>query len=332
MDTTPHLKIQSRKTYRHLNLSSREEIAVMRAKGNTLREIGEAIGFNASSVCRELRRNVSLINKTEYRACIAEKKTKARQKLAYARERIADPTLRKKVIEDLSQDLSPEIISGRLKMEGSELKISHETIYQFIYKSERHLIKFLAFAHKTRRKRGSAKNKRAVKIPNRVMILERPEVVDQRQRTGDWEGDTAVCRESTYVLTVNTERRSRLVRITKVKSKSKKLVCAAMVKNITSVPGVPCHTLTLDNGTENCDHEKITQRTGAKVFFCNPYHSWEKGCVEQTIGLIRRYLPKRTDFSKISEAIIARIEYMLNNRPRKCLGYKTPNEFVALAS
>ncbi len=164
------------------------------------------------------------------------------------------------------------------------------------------------------------------------MISERPAEVEARIELGHWEGDTAVSRQSKSVLAVVIERVSRLVRIKRVNGKTKVAVYEAMIEGITTFKSIPCHTLTLDNGTENCDYHEITKATGAKVYFCNPYHSWEKGAVEQVIGLIRRFLSKGTDFKKISDEEVAMVEYLINNRPRKCLNYMTPLESVALVA
>jgi IS30 family transposase len=150
--------------------------------------------------------------------------------------------------------------------------------------------------------------------------------VAQRERVGDWEADTVVSRKSKAALQVLGDRSSRLVIIRKIKQTTSAAVSKVIQKTLGAYPLDIRQTITYDNGHENVEHERINKKLGTASFFCNPYHSWEKGTVENMIGLIRRYLPKRTDFSKISDDRIAEIEYALNSRPRKCLAFRTPFE------
>ncbi len=156
-------KATSNKTYRHLQLSDREEIAILRLQGKSLRHVAKMIGQSASTLSREIKRNGSPVNQTDYRAHIAERRRLDRFKTRYQRERIANLELRGKVTEQLEIGLSPELIAGRLRQQNYEYRISYKTIYQYIYMSARHLIPFLTYDNKTRRRRSSAKNKRAVK-------------------------------------------------------------------------------------------------------------------------------------------------------------------------
>jgi len=151
---------------------------------------------------------------------------------------------------------------------------------------------------------------------------------------GHWEGDSIVSRKSLVALNSLTERTSRLLLLTKIQRKTAENTAGTVIRRFKKLPKIMKKTLTLDNGTENALHEVITYKTGVKCYFADPYTSYQRGTNEQINGLVRRYLTKRTDFSKISDEQIAWIEWLINNRPRKCLGFKTPievaSEFVAL--
>jgi IS30 family transposase len=242
------------------------------------------------------------------------------------------------VRQKLKLNWSPEIIAGRLKKNGQS--ISHEAIYQFIYHRDtpdrEQLISQLCRAHRKRRIKGKGRKVRKTKIPNRVSIDTRPKAIDQRKQIGHWEGDTLISRKSKAALHSLTERVTRLLRLSKLKSKSASETNKAVAKALRNLPAKAKRTLTLDNGTENAGHEELTEKLGIKCYFADPYAAWQRGSNEQINGLIRRYLPKGTDFSKIDKDQIKKIEKLINNRPRKCLGFKTPLEvarsIVALQS
>jgi len=158
------------------------------------------------------------------------------------------------------------------------------------------------------------------------MIDQRPDEVATRNTFGHWEADTVVSRESKAALMVVQERKSRLTLIRKLIRKTAKEMCKAVNRCLAQKPESMKKIITFDNGAENAEHEKISECLNVDTYFCNPYHSWKKGSVENAIGLIRAYLPKKTDFKKISVDEIKLIEHLLNTRPRKCLGFKTPLE------
>ena len=231
---------------------------------------------------------------------------------------------------------SPEIVAGKLQRDnGGRAVISHEAIYQWIYASAPHLIGCLPRAHQRRYPKHYSRRGKGLKIPERVPISERPEAVEKREEGGHWEADQMVCRASKLALQVCAERASRLTRIKKVEDKTAAQSRAALSSILKGYPKRLRQSITYDNGSENIEHGELNREIGTRSYFCEPYHSWEKGTVENTNGLIRRFLPKKTDFAKISEERIAEIELWLNNRPRKCLGFRTPaevfNSFVALA-
>jgi IS30 family transposase len=229
--------------------------------------------------------------------------------------------------------MSPEQISGRIGIDHPGHSINHEAIYQYIYHPRNpdllEMINLLRRAHKKRRNKGIGRKERKTKIPNRIPIDARPKSIDSRRNYGHWEGDSIISRKSKAALTTLTERKSRLVLITKLQRKGDAETNKAIINRLKKLPARGRQTLTLDNGTENAKHELLSAKLGIKCYFAHPYASWERGTNENINGLLRWYLPKGTDFRKIDAELISRIEYLLNNRPRKCLDYKTPLEAAA---
>ena len=306
-------------------------------QGRKLSEIAEAIGRHKSTISRELSRNSSTKYKC-YTPCQAERRAEKRRKETSKRYRLKSSEIRQYVHEGLSKGWSPEIISGRLKLDYKGLTISYEAIYQYIYHPEtqdrQKLIECLIRRHKKRKSKGIGRKQKKTKIPDRVSIQQRPEEAEARKVIGHWEGDSIVSRKSLVTLNSLTERVSRLLLLTKIQRKTAENIADTVIRRFKKLPKIMKKTLTLDNGTENALHKVITAKTGVKCYFADPYASYQRGGNEQINGLVRRYLPKRTDFSKISDEQIAWIEWLINNRPRKCLGFKTPievaSEFVAL--
>ena len=193
------------------------------------------------------------------------------------------------------------------------------------------LISCLRRSHKKRKQRAVGRKQKRTKIPNRVSIEDRPRSVESRRTYGHWEGDSMVSRKSTSALNSLTERKSRLIMITRINRKGAKETLDAVISRLGTLPPKFRRTLTLDNGTENTKHELITEGVGVKCYFAHSYASWERGTNENANGLVRWYFPKGTDFAKITDEKIALVESLLNNRPRKCLGFRTPIEAAASA-
>ncbi len=325
------------KGYNHLSLKERAKITVMKTEGKTLSEIAIVLGRNKGTISRELQRNSS----SEYKLYLshrAQGRAEERKREACQRPRLKNNQIDLYVRNKLSEGWSPEQISGRIRIDHPGLSISHEAIYQFIYDANttdrKELINHLRRAHRKRKQKGIGRKTRKMKIPNRVSIEARPESVETRHQFGHWEGDSLVSRKSMVALNSLVERKSRLLILTKLKRKSKDATCKAVISRLQDLPDKARRTLTMDNGTENAGHEEITAAINIKCYFVHPYASWERGTNEHVNGLVRWYLPKGTDFSNISYGQIAQIESLINNRPRKCLGFKTPIEvassFVAL--
>jgi len=225
----------------------------------------------------------------------------------------------------IRQEWSPEQVSDWLKVNCS-LQISHEWIYQYILMDKhaggnlhRHLR-----CQKKRRKRYGSYDRRG-KLKNRVSIDQRPAIVDTRQRLGDWEVDTIIGKGHRQAIVSLTERKSRLALIKKVERKTAQSVADAVVDLLKPLEE-DLHTITADNGKEFAGHERIANDLQVDVYFAHPYSSWERGTNENMNGLIRQYFPKKCNFATITETEIEFVMDRLNNRPRKCLGFKSPNQ------
>lgn len=325
------------KQYNQLSPDERDRIAVLRGKGATRSEIAKELGRNKGTISREINRNSS----PEYGCYLghrAHQRAEQRAKNSHNHHRLRHEGIRAYVLSHLELRWSPEQIAGRIVIDYPEWSISHEAIYQYIYDpgtpNRKQLIGYLRRSHRIRKPKSVGRRQQATKIPNRISIDERPASVLTRQEIGHWETDSLVSRKSSATLNSLTERKTKLLFLTKMPAKTSKETVRVIIERFQLLSPSARLTLTLDNGTENTQHENITAELGTKCYFAHPYHSWERGTNENTNGLIRWYLPKGTDFSKISDEQIKSIELVLNNRPRKCLGFKTPLEaarsFVAL--
>lgn len=313
----------------HLSLGEREEIGIMLAQGKSYREIGKAMGRHHTTISRELQSNAPPIHKRYYLAHKAHEQATVRRIEAHKRPRLKNEPTRKYVVKMMRKGWSPEQIAGRIAEAHPDLTIGYEAIYQFIYEEQPQLIPYLARSHRERFPRGHSRKHRQSHIPRRIPLEQRPKEAEKRKVIGHWEGDAVVSKQSLAALQVTAERKSRFVRITKVNRKTSSKAMKAIIRQLKKYPPPLRSTVTLDNGPENTEHEKITAAVGARTFFCAPYHSWEKGTVENTIGLIRRFFPKKTDFARVSYYEVKKVERLLNNRPRKCLNYATPQEVLS---
>jgi IS30 family transposase len=238
------------------------------------------------------------------------------------------------VLRGLRRQWSPEQIAGRLKVDfraDATMRVSHESIYRYI-KADRaaggRLWKHLRQSCKLRRKPYGSGPRRC-RIPDRVEIEHRPKEADSRRRPGHWEADTMIGKRGRLATCV--ERKSRYLLIARLPDGSAAQFNAAAIRHFRKVPRAIRKTLTNDNGSEFIEHGKLSARLGFKTFFANPYSSWERGTNENTNGLVRQYCPKGSDFSQLTPQRVAKIAHKLNNRPRKCLGYRTPAEILGPA-
>lgn len=316
----------TKKTYEHLSKEERDLIAVLRGEGQTIRSIARELGRNPGTLSRELKRNAPPINSGYYLPHKAHERAMTRNSVSHKRDRLKDPRIRRYVRARIIAGWSPELTAGRWSKLHPKLPVSHEAVYQWVYADERDLITYLVRAHKKRQQRGHTRKHRKSHIPNRIPISERPRVIEKRQIVGHWETDTAVSRQSKAVIQISVERKTRFTRLAKLKAKSSRAMSDALVKKLSSFPKHLRQTITYDNGSENVEHERTNKILKTKSYFCEPYHSWEKGSVENDISIVRRFLPKKTDFATVSSKDLRTLERWMNNRPRKCLNYSTPAE------
>ncbi len=315
--------------YTQFNYHIRDWLSILISQGFSYREIGRMIGKHHTSVSREVKRNsMRFYGKDVYNPIVANEYSKERKiKSIEGRNKIESNVNIQKTIEYyLKQTWSPDSISGYLRTNDSDNYVSHESIYLYIYKHRREWIKYLARGYRKRRKRTGKNNNRPKSlIPLRTFIDDRPKYIEQRNVSGHFEVDCMVSRKSKEAILVMLERKTRYVKIEKLKQKTASNVKDSLVKVLKNYSRM-LKSITYDNGTENALHYLTNATLNCKSYFCNPYHSWEKGSVENVIGLVRRFIPKNKDLSEISNKELKKIEKLINNRPRKLLGYKTPRE------
>jgi IS30 family transposase len=281
-----------------------------------------------STISRELRRNLWCGRHYYIRG--AQEIYEYRLHYRAQKFRLKSQAIRDYVHRKLRIGWTPELIAGRLKEFDPARYVCHESIYQYIYIEAPQLIQFLARKHLKRRTKRPYRTT-GQRIKNRVSITQRSAEVDAREVVGHWESDTVVGADRACGLNVIVERSTRMVNICGLKRKTARQTKTAIVRRLSKHPQELVQTITYDNGTENVLHQDINNKLGTQSFFCEPYHSWEKGSVEQVNGLIRRFFPKGTDFNKVSASQINRVEKLLNNRPRKCLNYRSPYEMFRKA-
>lgn len=315
----------SKKKYKHINRGERKEISYLFKKGYSQRDIAKILGRSPSSISEEIKNNSV---KGEYDPDKANHKAYVKRKYSkyQGMKVIKRRDLWNYIEEKLTEDWSPQLISGRIKeIDKHFTYISAKGIYKFIgspYGAK--LKKHLPYKGKVKKTKKSTK---VTKLTDRTFIDQRPKIVDQRKRFGDWEGDFIVSgKNGNGVLLVLHERKGRYSLIRKIIEPT----ISKVHQYLTEMTGglVLINTLTIDNDIIFRKHQELSELLGVPVYFCHPYHSWEKGGVENTNKLIRRYISKGSDISKYSDEYIKMIEDKLNNRPRACLNYKTPLEVM----
>lgn len=309
--------------YRQLSTEERFQIAVLRRRGCGAAEIAGELRRHRSTIWREVQRNRSRYDGA-YRPRWAVEKTSGRRRRSrrnrrYTQEHFAT------VERLLRDDLSPQQITGRLRLEGVQV-MSHETIYLHIWADKAHggtLWRHLRGARKLKRKRYGRNDSRG-RLAGKKMIDERPAIVERRSRIGDWEIDTVHGRGKPATVTA-VERKSGLVRIGKIARVGAEETLQRAAAILGHEPH-PIRTITADNGTEFHMYKRLERQLRTKVYFATPHHAWERATNENTNGLLRQYLPKRTCLKALTQAQCDAIAEKLNNRPRLRLGFRTPNE------
>lgn len=319
-------------SYSHLSSQERYVITYLVLYGLSLREISRRIHRHYTTLSREIKRNrPTYSDDAVYYYDIAQEFADQRKRTAHHCIRRANPQLVCYVRRKLMQDWSPEEIVGRLMVDypnNKQMRISHETIYQWIYTDAINggdLYTHLRRLHKKRRKQRHYGSCRGL-IPGRVSINKRPEGVDSRQRFGDWEGDMVEGAKGTGGIASHVERKSRYLIAANLADKTANTMTIASAKAFQRIPKMMRKTLTVDNGKEFSLFKEIEDKTGLCIYFADPYSAWQRGSNENTNGLLRQYFPKGTNFRNITNKALALAVKKLNHRPRKCLHYQTPHE------
>lgn len=322
--------------YKHLTIEEREKIQEMLWQKKSVRSIAKQLNRSPSSVSREINKNRDSLNRQRYIPRTANEKAIKNRSKRGRKKRLKNDKVRDYVIKHLKLGWSPEQIANTVENEVDE-SISHEAIYQYIYAQIHRgghgypkpncedLRPYLARRRKRRAQKGMRKSYRVDKGPL-PSIEDRPKEVDLRINVGHWEDDLIVSKQSTVKLKTINERYSGLVFIKKVKNGTIEESNKAIFERLNKIPQKYLKTLTMDRGSENLGYEEIESKLGLDCYYAHAYHAWERGCNENLNGLIRRFLPKKTDFRTVSNDEINKIEYLLNTRPRKRLGWKTPYE------
>lgn len=313
----------------HLTLVERVKIQTYREQEMSPTRIALNLGRSVTTIRRELERNRTARG---YDAEQAQSRYTQRRQPCRPAIKLDYEPLRAYVIKKIrDEEWTPEQVAGRLPVDCPDdprMRVSHEAIYQAIYAQDslRFLIAFLPQARPKRRKRGQGKTRRGPSIPNRVGIDQRPAEVDSRTTHGHWEGDTVMGKNNDGFIVTLVERTSRLLCAVKTQTKKACEVAQAVIDTLLDRPASWLKTLTFDNGTEFAHHERIAEALPLNVYFADPYASYQRGTNENTNGLIRRYLPKGRSFADLTQRQLDSIVDQINNRPRKCLEYRTPNE------
>lgn len=312
--------------YRHLSAHERDCLSVLKGQGHSLRHIARTLGRDVGTISRELRRNRSSSRYQFYLAHAAQKRAMARWQRAVHRARLRDPWARQYIGRQLRRGWSPELIAGRMRRLRPHRTFSHEAIYQWIYAEARHLIPCLVRSYRVRRRRGYSRKLSKFFIRQRVSISKRPASANERRQIGHWEVDTMIASQGKAALQLAVDRKSRYTVLNKLAGKTGAAMRMGLNRSLARWPQAVRRTITYDNGKENVQHMLVNATLGTRSYFCTPYTSQERGTVENTAGLVRRFFPKKTCFAKISRKRVKAVERWLNHRPRRIFNFRTPAE------
>jgi IS30 family transposase len=308
--------------YRRVTREDRLRIKDGLDAGLTNAEIADKLGFHRSTISREIRRNKG---GRGYRPKQAHRLASEREASKHGPYKM-NPVIMTQITERLEMKWSPEQISNRLRLEGEE-SVSAETIYKFIDGDRSQggeLWRHLRRSSRTRKRRFPCEDRRG-KIQNARPISERPKGANSRRSVGHWERDLMVGKNHKSAVLVVTDRKSRFNKLRKLDGKHAKKVTRETAK---ALKGLPIKTMSNDRGQEFSDHQNYEKKSKVKVYFCDPYSSYQRGTNENRIGAIRQYLPKKTDLTNLTNKDLEKIEFQINNRPMKCLDWMTPVEFM----
>jgi transposase, IS30 family len=317
--------------YKHFSRDERLGLATLKRAGLTQKEIAKQLNRNPSTISRELSHG-AVSNKNNYHVNVAEQRKVAKRIKANQRFRKIENNeqLIRYVADKLKLYWSPQQIAGRLELEFGFTILCHETIYRYIYKQQPELKKYLRCRKgKYRRRAGTESRLKRLEEGKKQRIDQRPMIVEQRMRLGDWEGDTVLGKEKTIKILTHVERKSGLLLADKLDTATAEAVKLKTIKRFKSISKDKKYTITYDNGSEFAEHELTGKNTGLDIYFAYPYHSWERGTNENCNGLLRQFFPKGSYFATITQQQIEAATELINHRPRKRHSYLTPTEIFA---
>jgi IS30 family transposase len=309
--------------YSQLDLDERIELSCLRDAGCSRREIGRLMRRSHTTIGRELKRNS--LPKAGYKPARADIMAGVRRDRPCKLQRLS--TLRGQVHGNLAMGWSPQQIAGRLRQDGSKHTISHETIYRYIYRRDMREERLHRYLARAKAKRGLRYFKRRREpLPERMNIANRPQAIEDRQQFGHWEGDLIQFRTQRGAVLNVTERTTRFALLSSLPDKRATNTAQAIVDAMEGLPDKARRSLTFDRGTEFANHQTMTDKLGVDVWYCDPHSPWQRGMIENTNGILRRDMPRKTDIKDYTDKDITTIQHLINSTPRKCLGYRTPEE------
>lgn len=311
--------------YNNFTHNERVKLALLLRQGKSVKEIADTLNRARSTIYRELEKGKTDKYKQQYSVRAAEAETKRRRVKAHKqRVKLEPDTKLAEIIEEkLKSYWSPQQIEGRLRRQGKK-SVCFKTIYNYMYEKKPKLKQYLRQQDKANY--GTKKRQKKRRRSKKDRINERPSLVDKRLRIGDWEGDTIVGGSRKVSILTHIERKSRYIVADKLDRATKKLVKEKAIGRFQEIGKERVKTITYDNGREFEGHELIGKALDARIYFCRPYSSWERGGCENANGLLRQFYPKGSSFKEISQKDIEKKLKLINNRPRKCLNYRTPRE------
>ena len=318
-------------SYHHLTLQEREKITCFQREGKSLRAIAMALKRSPSSISREIRRNqvASGFYITEF----AEKKSKTRRSVDRPRVLHRQKTAAAKgyILEKLHLSWTPDEISGRMRREKQPFYACPETIYKFIYSQEGRALNLFRCLKRKQKTRYFRHSKRPIepRVAPGASVHDRPKTIENRRHFGHFEGDLVHCQNGN--ITTLLERKTRMGFLIKNTSKHSDLVVSGIAKTLIVLPPKMRQSMSMDQGKEFALYQRLESNLGMKVYFCDTHSPWQKGANENFNGRLRHFFPKKSDISSVSQSDLDRIANIMNNTPRKCLGYKTPNEAFSAA-
>lgn len=318
------------KQYQQLNQKERNAIYLLLRQGKKQKEIALTLKRDKSTISRELARNKHRIL-GEYLPDTAQRKALKKKKQSRKKKYLdKDEQLKQYVLTHLQQGWSPELIAGRIKSSGATF--NYESIYQHIYGLDgrkQNLRQYLRRAHRLRQRKFGRKHQKG-RILNRLDIALRPKIVAEKRQFGHWEGDSVLYQGHSQRLSTHNELKTRYLFLFRPKDNTAEHRARLINQTFGELPKKARRTMTFDNGLEFAEHRQITSNTGMKIYFAQPFCSWQRGANENINGLLRWYLPKDTDLDDLTDEQLRAVAGLINNRPRKCLGFKTPAEMFEI--